>query len=161
MKTKLKCDYTSNDKATEAVTYIEGTQPSGEKFTEIRRVDFFPNELPEHIIDLCTNYGLRAILADRTSDATKLGINKLEWMAEIFEQLTKGEWNKKRVATGGVDRALVHLIVELKGCTAIEAENALKASTREFKDALKDKYADELDRIRNDLNKPAIDLTDL
>lgn len=159
---KLKCEYQNTDGI---VTYIEGTQLKGEKFEEIRRVDFFRGDIPStdnNIVAYLTNYGLRAILADRTSDAKNLGVNKLDWMQEIFEQFKQGQWTVKRVATGGVDRAMIHLIVELKGCTAIEAEGALKQASKEWKEAVKEKYEDELTRIRKDLAAASVvDLTDL
>ena len=159
---KLKCEYSNDNKASETVTYIEGTQLAGEKFEEKRKLEFNVNELPTHIVDLCANYGLRAILADRTSDAKKLGINKLDWMAETFSMLADGLWNKKRVAGGGIDRALIHLIVSLRECTAIEAEAALKQTTKEWRDAIGEKYTDELATIRADLaSADSVDLTDL
>lgn len=159
---KLKCEYMSKGEATANVTYIEGTQITGEKFVEGRKVEFATAALPDNINALCLAYGLRAVLADRTSDAKSLGVNKLDWMSDVYDMLAGGEWNKKKVANGGVDRAMVHLIVDLKKCTAIEAEAALKASTKEFKDAIKEKYADKLAAIRKDLSSAeAVDLTDL
>ncbi len=156
---KLKCDYTTN---VAIVTYTEGTQLKGEKFEPKRSHDFAIDALPENIQDLCKAYGLRAILADRTSDAKANGINKLDWMIETYQQFANGDWNVKREAKGGVDRAMVHLIVELKSCTAIEAEAALKQASKEWKEAVKAKYAEELDRIRKELaSAEAVDLTDL
>lgn len=154
---KLKCEY----KILGLVTYIEGSQPKGEEFNESRRVDFRVDALEPEIQTMCLQYGLRAILADRTSDAKRLGINKLDWMSEVYAQLADGQWEAKRESKGSVDRALVHLIVELKGCTAIEAEAALKHASKDFKTQLAERYDEELARIRAEMNKPAIDLTDL
>lgn len=159
---KLKCEYMTDNKANEVVTYIEGTQLAGEKFEEMRRVEFDLKALPIEMEKLCTAYGLRAILADRTSDAKKLGINKLDWMQEVFDMLATGQWNKARTVGGGIDRALVHLITTLKGCTAIEAEAALKHAGKEAREALAAKYADQLEAVREELaTAESVDLTDL
>lgn len=159
---KLKCEYHNEGVATGSITQQEGTQLKGEAFALGREKVFSYRELSAEMNDLLTAYGLRALLADRTSDAAKLGVNKLDWMASVYEDLEKGDWFKKRVATGGIDRAMIHLIVELKECSAMEAESALKQASAEWKTAVKEKYASELTRIRADLSSAAaVDLTDM
>lgn len=160
--TKLRIAYHTENKPTGFITVEEGTQKKGEKFEPLRTLDFSYNNLSSEMKQLLTAYGLRALLSDRTSDAKSLGANKLDWMAEVYKDLEQEQWFKKRVATGGIDRAMIHLIVELKGCTAIEAEAALKQADKAWKTAVSEKYSEELARIRSDLAAAsAVDLTDL
>lgn len=161
---KLRCEYQCKESGlAQPVTYIEGTQVAGEAFEAIREITFDPMGLPAEIQNLCLSYGLRAILADRTSDAKKLGVNKLDWMSDVYAMLSGGEWNKKAEKKGSVDKALAMLIVKLKGCTQLEAEAALKTTDKEWRDALAERYADELSEIRKEIAAAAgsVDLGDL
>lgn len=160
---KLRCEYQCKDSGlAQPVTYIEGTQAPGEAFQPIRDLTFDPTRLSAEIQNLCLSYGLRAILADRTSDAKKLGVNKLDWMADVYAMLESGEWNKKPEKKGSVDKALALLIVQLKGCTQLEAEAALKTTDKEWRDALADRYAEELAAIRKEMAEAEkVDLGDL
>ena len=160
--TKLRIVYYTDNKATGSITVEEGTQIKGEKFEAFRTMEFAYNRLSIEMNELLTAYGLRALLSDRTSSAASMGVNKLDWMAEVYSDLEKDAWFKTRVAKGGIDRAMIQLIVELKSCTPIEAEAALKHATKEWKTAVADKYTEELKRIRKELaSVEAIDLTDL
>lgn len=134
-------------------------EKAGDEWRELAEFDW--SLIPLAVQDELSLYGLRAALADRTSDAKKLNVNKAEWMQEVFQQFKNGDWKKKAVRAAGVDRALVHLIVELKECNAIQAEAALKAAGKDFATALKTKYADRIAAINAELNEPAIDLTDI
>lgn len=144
------------DTATMTATLMEKV---GDDWQELTGFDW--NNIPKEIQNELSLYGLRAALADRTSDAKKLGVNKAEWMTTVFEQFVAGDWKKTVVRAPAVDRALVHLIVELKKCNAIQAEAALKAAGKDFATALKTKYADRIAAINAELNEPAIDLLDL
>lgn len=159
---KLQCVYEREGVAANKVVYIEGTQPKGGDFTPIREVEFDPNALPQHIQMLCLNYGLRAILADRTSDAKARGVNKLEWMESVYDMFMDGQWKAKVARAGGIARELVELVVQLKGCTAVEAEAALKQTTKEWRADLAERYADQILEIKKELaTADAVDLADL
>ena len=154
----LKCDL---DPAAGTVHYKQCVR-NGEDWNVTSDALFNLDALPNEIQDWCAVYGLRAVLADRTSDAKKLGIDKLEWMREIYEMFKGGDWNKPRASGAQVDKALVHLIVELKGCTAVEAEAALRQAGKEWIEAAKERYAEDLARIRRELvSAPALDLDGL
>jgi len=157
--TTLKCEI---DSAMMSITYAECKRGEDDKWQAIHEDQFNFDSLPDNVKEWLALYGLRAALADRTSDAKRLGVNKLAWMREIYDQFANGQIHKPRASVGGVDKAIVQLVVQLKGCDAIAAEKAIKGASKEWRDAIKDKYADELAAIRAELaGVSAVDLTDL
>jgi hypothetical protein len=161
--TKLRITYHQDGKPTGAITIEEGTQPKGSEFTPIRSESFSYQDLPDTIRQLLTAYGLRALLSDRTSDAKANGVNKFDWMKQVYEQLQAGDWFAKRQGGGGgIDYALVTLVAELKGITPIEAEAALRKVDKAVRDAIAEAHAVRLARIRAERIKAVdADLTDL
>ena len=115
-------------------------------------------------------YGVRAWLADRTSQFRKVGseLEVLKAMQEYWAMATdptEPRWNQKRASAGkaSVDPAMVRLIAELTGISeAVAMENVKKAS-KEVLEALRIKYAEQYKEILKDIAQEAgsVDLNDL
>ena len=115
-------------------------------------------------------YGVRAWLADRTSQFRKVGseLEVLKAMQDYWEMATDPQeprWNQKRSvsAKASIDPAMVRLIAELTGISeAVAMENVKKAS-KETLEALKVKYAEQYQKIAKEITKEAgsVDLNDL
>ena len=115
-------------------------------------------------------YGVRAWLADRTSQFRKVGseLEVLKAMQEYWAMATdptEPRWNQKRSvsAKASIDPAMVRLIAELAGISeAVAMENVKKAS-KETLEALKAKYAEKYQAIAKDIAQEAgsVDLNDL
>lgn len=115
-------------------------------------------------------YGVRAWLADRTSQFRKAGseLEVLKAMQEYWEMATdpkEPRWNQKRAvsAKSSIDPAMVRLISELTGISeAVAMENVKKAS-KEVLEALRIKYAEQYKEILKDIAQEAgsVDLNDL
>ena len=115
-------------------------------------------------------YGVRAWLADRTSQFRKVGseLEVLKAMQENWAMATdptEPRWNQKRAVSAktSIDPALVRLIAELTGISeAVAMENVKKAS-KETLDALKVKYAEQYQKIAKEIAQEAgsVDLNDL
>lgn len=111
-------------------------------------------------------YGLRALLADRTSQLRELGPKAvLEGMDALFEVLVAGEWNVARKAGGAkrVDMVLVELIAELKACSMAAAEELVRKTPQETLAAIIAKYADKYAELKAKAAEAAggVDLGDL
>lgn len=115
-------------------------------------------------------YGVRAWLADRTSQFRKVGseLEVLKAMQDYWAMATDANeprWNQKRAVSGkaSIDPAMVRLIAELTGISeAVAMENVKKAS-KETLEALKAKYAEKYQTIAKAIAKEAgsVDLNDL
>ena len=115
-------------------------------------------------------YGVRAWLADRTSQFRKVGseLEVLKAMQDYWAMATDPQeprWNQKRSvsAKASIDPALVRLIAELAGISeAVAMENVKKAS-KETLEALKVKYAEQYQKIAKEIAQEAgsVDLNDL
>ena len=115
-------------------------------------------------------YGVRAWLADRTSQFRKVGseLEVLKAMQEYWAMATdptEPRWNQKRAvsAKASIDPAMVRLIAELAGISeAVAMENVKKAS-KETLEALKAKYAEKYQAIAKEIASEAgsVDLNDL
>ena len=115
-------------------------------------------------------YGVRAWLADRTSQFRKVGseLEVLKAMQEYWAMATDPQeprWNQKRAvsAKASIDPAMVRLISELTGISeAVAMENVKKAS-KEVLEALRIKYAEQYQKIAKEIAKEAgsVDLNDL
>ena len=115
-------------------------------------------------------YGVRAWLADRTSQFRKVGseLEVLKAMQEYWAMVTDPtdpRWNQKRASGSktSIDPAMVRLIAELTGISeAVAMENVKKAS-KETLEALKVKYAEQYQKIAKEIAQEAgsVDLNDL
>ena len=115
-------------------------------------------------------YGVRAWLADRTSQFRKAGseLEVLKAMQEYWAMATDPtdpRWNQKRAVSAktSIDPAMVRLIAELTGISeAVAMENVKKAS-KEVLEALRIKYAEQYKEILKDIAQEAgsVDLNDL
>lgn len=112
-------------------------------------------------------YGLRALLADRTSQLRELGpAAVLEGMDQLYAALTEGQWNVTRKAAGRaarVDMVMVELIAKLKKIPASAAEEVVRKTEAGVLDAIKAKYQKEYDGLKAKAVKAAgeTDLGDL
>lgn len=111
-------------------------------------------------------YGLRALLADRTSQLRELGpAAVLEGMDALYEVLVAGDWNVARKAGAGkrLDMVLVELIAELKQCSLAAAEELVKKTAPETLAAIIAKYQDRYDGLKAKAAEGAagVDLGDL
>lgn len=91
-------------------------------------------------------YGVRAWLADRTSQFRKLGGRAvLEAMDDYWETAKEGQWTKRKGSTrsAGPDMALAQVIADLKGIDLLVAVEVLKTTDKAVQDALRAKYAKE------------------
>lgn len=119
--------------------------------------------LPASVQNHVSLYGIKGFLGDRTSDARKEGpAATLAAMDDLWALMLTGQLSRPRVNAGGLDRALVHLVAELKGLALPAAEAALKALTKETREAIATKYAERLAEIRSEAQQgAAVDLGDL
>lgn len=114
-------------------------------------------------------YGLRALLADRTSQLRELGPKAvLEGMDSLFAVLTdpvNPQWNVARKAGGAkrIDMVLVELIAELKACSMAAAEELVRKTPQETLAAIIAKYADKYAELKAKAAEAAggVDLGDL
>lgn len=111
-------------------------------------------------------YGLRALLADRTSQLRALGpAAVLEGMDQLYEVLKAGDWNvaRKASAASRIDMVLVELIAKLKKIPASAAEEVVRKTPAETLEAIKVKYAKEYEAMKAKAQKAAseTDLGDL
>ena len=96
-------------------------------------------------------YGLRALLADRTSQLRELGPKAvLEGMDGYYEMLASGQWKATRKAGGvkRVDMALVELVAKLKKIPASAAEEVVRKTPEETLEAIRVKYQKDYDAIK-------------
>lgn len=108
-------------------------------------------------------YGLRALLADRTSQLRELGpAAVLEGMDQLYEVLVAGDWNVARKAGGAkrVDMVLVELVAKLKKIPASAAEDVVRKTPAETLEAIKVKFAKEYEALKAKAQKAATE-TDL
>lgn len=125
----------------------------GEKFSDedkeiIDTVVFEAGDCPAALLDNAiekslAGYGLMKLLQDRTSQE-KDPEAKLELMGEYFNEFfTKGLWKKpaaeRSASTSSrrkVGASLAEAIARLQGCTAVQAEAAVKALDKDTYDNL-------------------------
>lgn len=143
----MKLHYQTNADSVTVTLY------SGEKFSDegkeiLETVEFAVSDIPaelkngEEVVSLAA-YGLAKLLQDRTSQ-DKGAKEKLESMQGYFNEFfTKGLWKKpaaeRTAATGSrrkIGASLAEAVARLQGITAIQAEAALKALTKEQFDGL-------------------------
>jgi hypothetical protein len=149
--TRMTCKYT-----TDSVVYNHEITVNGNWVVEDTR-EYKLTELAGKVYEdgeskvSLAAYGLRALLADRTSQLREYGPKGvLEAMDNLYELLKAGEWKAKRKATGGqkrVDMVLVEVVAKLKKCPLAAAEELVRKAPAETIEALKVKYAKEYDAI--------------
>lgn len=153
MTTKTEQLKTNLDATSQTCTFQHLTRKGDEWVVQDSR-EYCAGALPDPINDHLLAYGIKGFLGDRTSDFRKHGIPAaMEAMDDLWELLKSGQLSRPRTSTGGLDRALVHLVAELKDQSLPWAEAQLKALSKELRDSLAEKYADDLARIRADLSQ--------
>lgn len=144
--TRMTCTYTN-----EAVIYNHEITVNGSWVVEDTRT--YPlaevkdkvYEDGEAKVNLAA-YGLRALLADRTSQLRELGPKAvLEGMDGYYDLLKSGQWKATRKAGSAkrVDMVLVEVVAKLKKCPLAAAEELVRKAPAETIEALKVKYAKE------------------
>ena len=165
--TRMTCQYTDLK-----VTY-KHEQKKGEEWevVEERVYDMLPVQDkvyvgPNETTVTLAAYGLRALLADRTSQLRELGpAAVLEGMDQLYEVLVNGDWNvaRKAGAAKRIDMVLVELVAKLKKIPASAAETVVRSTPAETLEAIKVKFAKEYAAIKEKADKAAseTDLGDL
>jgi hypothetical protein len=164
--TRMTCKYTN-----EAVAYNHEEQQNGEwvvvgtRVFELAELAAKGYEDGDSTVSLAA-YGLRALLADRTSQLRELGPKAvLEGMDGYYDLLKAGQWKATRKAAGGqkrVDMVLVEVVAKLKKCPLAAAEELVRKAPAETIEALKTKYAKEYDAIaKKAADAEGADLDDL
>lgn len=163
---RLVCNYTST-----GVSYTaqekDPADPSKWLATATREYPLTGRlELPyddgDDVVSLAA-YGLRALLADRTSQLREHGpAAVLEGMDDYYQMLVLGQWKAKRASAkaSGPDMALVQVIADLKGVPLVAAIAAVNAATAEQVALLKAKYAEQYAAAQAQLTE-GTDLGDL
>ena len=155
------------------VTFLYQIRNDDDSWTTVETATF-DTDLVKNIVyengESFLAYGVRAWLADRTSQFRKVGseLEVLKAMQEYWAMATdpaEPRWNQKRASAGkaSIDPAMVRLIAELTGISeAVAMENVKKAS-KETLEALRAKYAEKYQAIAKEIAKEAgsVDLNDL
>ena len=107
-------------------------------------------------------YGLSKLMQDRSSD-TKAGPDKLDAMAEVFDQLAEGKWERERRAGTPTVSAEVEALARIKGVSVGDIQRALSKFSKEqkekvFENAEVQRIAEE---IRAGREGAEVDLSDL
>lgn len=156
--TRMVCEHTATS-VRYAAQGVVGFDAKGDLIWE--EYDFRVYELtglPEHFSDgdelrTLAGYGLRAWLADRTSQFRKLGpAAVLQAMDSYFaECLQKGQWAMKKAAAAKaprIDPALVAVVAKMKGIPHATAEAAIGQLEAGALAALTAKLADAIAKER-------------
>ena len=165
---QIACDFVGSK-----VKFTYQTRNDDDSWATIETADFDTNLVKDIVYENGESflaYGVRAWLADRTSQFRKVGseLEVLKAMQEYWAMATdptEPRWNQKRSvsAKASIDPAMVRLIAELAGISeAVAMENVKKAS-KEVLEALRIKYAEQYKEILKDIAKEAgsVDLNDL
>ena len=155
------------------VTFLYQTRNDDDSWYTVETATFDTNLVKDIVYENGESflaYGVRAWLADRTSQFRKVGseLEVLKAMQEYWAMATDSQeprWNQKRASgnKASIDPALVRLIAELTGISeAVAMENVKKAS-KETLEALKVKYAEQYQKIAKEIAQEAgsVDLNDL
>ena len=157
----------------DAVTFLYQTRNDDDSWYTVESIKFDCSLVKDVVYENGESflaYGVRAWLADRTSQFRKVGseLEVLKAMQEYWAMATDPQeprWNQKRAsaAKASIDPAMVRLIAELTGISeAVAMENVKKAS-KETLEALKAKYAEKYQAIAKEIAQEAgsVDLNDL
>lgn len=158
---RFTCDLNVTDMV---VTYTYQNR-DGEKWIDMASKEFNFYGIPAEVSNQVALYGLRALLADRTTDAKKMGIvgaDKLEWMEQVYENLVAGNFTSKRA--GGANQVCVYLaavIADKKSISVTKATELLKALDKDMRAQLATKFKDEVAELKRDEGGEQVDLDDL
>lgn len=134
------------------ISFLHQIRDSEGEWKTEKELDFCSENLPAAMREHMEGYGLRALLQDRASDFRKHGESEyLKAISEYYDLFASGILKKAVVRKGGIDRALVQLIAELKSKPLVWAEAQLKAVPKEVKEALAEVHAERLKEIRAEL----------
>ena len=155
------------------VVFIYQTRNDDDSWADVSKAEFDTSLVKDKVYEDGESflaYGVRAWLADRTSQFRKVGseLEVLKAMQDYWAIATdpkEPRWNQKRAGAGktSIDPAMVRLIAELTGISeAVAMENVKKAS-KETLEALKAKYDEKYQAIAKEIAQEAgsVDLNDL
>ena len=165
---QIACDFVGSK-----VKFAYQTRNDDDSWYTVETAEFDTNLIKDIVYENGESflaYGVRAWLADRTSQFRKVGseLEVLKAMQEYWAMASdpiNPQWNQKRAGAGktSIDPAMVRLIAELTGISeAVAMENVKKAS-KEVLEALRIKYAEQYKEILKDIAQEAgsVDLNDL
>lgn len=101
-----------------------------ENIEEVDSRSFAADSIHESLTKKTLLYGVSKLLQDRSSDV-KAGVDKLDAMGEVHDQLGAGTWEKARVVGAPVVSAEVEALAEIKGISISDAQRALKRYDKE------------------------------
>ena len=165
---QIACDFVGSK-----VVFVYQTRNDDDSWADVSKAEFDTSLVKDIVYENGESflaYGVRAWLADRTSQFRKVGseLEVLKAMQEYWAMATDPQeprWNQKRAVSAktSIDPALVRLIAELTGISeAVAMENVKKAS-KETLEALRAKYAEKYQAIAKEIAQEAgsVDLKDL
>ena len=165
---QIACDFVGSK-----VKFAYQTRNDDDSWCTVETAEFDTNLVKDVVYENGESflaYGVRAWLADRTSQFRKVGseLEVLKAMQDYWAMATdptEPRWNQKRSVSGkaSIDPAMVRLIAELTGISeAVAMENVKKAS-KETLEALRAKYAEQYQKIAKEIASEAgsVDLNDL
>ena len=165
--TQLACDFTGN-----IVTFKQQTRNADDSWETVKQVEFDCEAVKDLVYEngeTFLAYGVRAWLADRTSQFRTLGEKAvLDAMQDYWKMATDPtdpQWTAKRSRSGSaaVDPALVRLISEMANISEMLALENVKKADKDMLSAIKAKYASRYASIKQELINEAegIDLNNL
>lgn len=121
-------------------------------------------DMPSEMADRVFDYGLAKLGMDRASQAD-MGLEKIQRINQVWEDLCDGIWEREAARTGPVVAAWIEALAEIKSVTVADIQKSLKAYTDEQKEAIKAnprvaKRAEEITAARNEGGNE-VDLDDL
>ncbi len=119
--------------AERGVVSVQVIDRESEAVVESREFD--ASGVHENVRPLVGLYGLSKLLQDRSSE-TPTGPGKLSAMQEVYDLLSRGEWERERKAGAPVVSAEVEALAEIKKITVAQAQAALRKFTKEQKDKI-------------------------
>lgn len=133
-----------------------------EKDEVVEQEAFDSSGVHDNVRQMVGLYGLSKLLQDRSSE-TPAGPAKLQAMKEVFELLSRGEWERERKAGAPVVSVEVEALAELKQISVAQAQTALRKFTKEQREKIltNPKIVEIAARLKAERDQPEADIGDL
>lgn len=133
-----------------------------EKGETVEQEAFDTGNVHENVRTMVGLYGLSKLLQDRSSE-TPAGPEKLAAMREVYDLLSRGEWERERKAGAPVVSVEVEALAELKGISVAQAQTALRKFTKEQREKIlsNPKIAEIAAKLKEQRSQPEAELGDL
>lgn len=105
------------------------------KLEDIDQKVFPFSAINEKLVPNVSLYGLSKVLQDRTSDV-KPGLEKLDAMKEVLDQIAAGNWEKARVVGSPIVSCEVEALAELKGISIPDVQKNLKKYDKDQRESI-------------------------